>query len=39
MIAQYPQEILGAAHIACYEMNPGVLIKLLDSAMRLPLQV
>lgn len=32
-------EVLGAAHVACYGANPGFLSKLLDSSMRLPIQV
>lgn len=32
-------EILGDSHIKKYGANPGVLVKLLDSAIRLPIQV
>lgn len=39
LLKQNSEGILGAKHTEKYGMNLGVLIKLLDSAMRLPIQV
>jgi len=39
LVKEFGTEILGTAHLAAYGANPGFLSKLLDSAMRLPLQV
>ncbi len=36
---EHAEEILGAAHLAAFGENPAVLVKLLDSAVQLPLQV
>lgn len=39
LIGQNPEQILGRAHAARYGSSPGVLVKLLDAAERLTLQV
>lgn len=39
LLRDHADDILGAAHVARYGANPGFLSKLLDSAMRLPVQV
>ena len=36
---EHAEEILGASHLAAYGENPAVLVKLLDSAEQLPMQV
>lgn len=38
LIERFPQAILGAAHVAWHSAELGVLCKLLDAAMRLPIQ-
>jgi len=38
LLREYPKEMLGAEHIAEHGVSPGFLSKLLDSAIRLPLQ-
>ncbi len=38
LIEQFPEAMLGAAHVARHGRELGVLCKLLDSAMRLPIQ-
>ncbi|MGI9862864.1 type I phosphomannose isomerase catalytic subunit [Moorella naiadis] len=39
LLEQAPAVLLGEEHYHKYGTNPGVLIKLLDTAMRLPIQV
>ena len=39
LIEDYPREMLGDKHFADYDANMGVLIKLIDSKARLPMQV
>jgi len=39
LVEQYPTEMLGEAHLACHGKSLGVLVKLLDAAERLTLQV
>jgi mannose-6-phosphate isomerase len=39
LIEQYPQAMLGPAHVARHGTELAVLCKILDSAMRLPIQV
>jgi mannose-6-phosphate isomerase len=39
LIEQHPEAMLGAAHTARYRTELAVLCKMLDSAMRLPIQV
>jgi len=39
LIEQFPEAMLGAAHIARHGTELAVLCKILDSAMRLPIQV
>ncbi len=39
IIEQHPEECLGKAHADKYSATPGVLVKLLDSAERLTIQV
>ena len=38
LIEKYPEAMLGAAHVAWHGPELGVLCKLLDAAMRLPIQ-
>jgi mannose-6-phosphate isomerase len=38
LIETFPEAMLGAAHVARYAAELGVLCKLLDAAMRLPIQ-
>ncbi|WP_258359671.1 type I phosphomannose isomerase catalytic subunit [Moorella sulfitireducens] len=39
LVEQAPAALLGEEHYRKYGPNPGILIKLLDAAMRLPIQV
>ncbi|PRR68593.1 type I phosphomannose isomerase catalytic subunit [Neomoorella humiferrea] len=39
LLEQAPAALLGEEHYRKYGPNPGILIKLLDAAMRLPIQV
>lgn len=39
LVEQAPAALLGEEHYRKYGTNPGILIKLLDAAMRLPIQV
>jgi len=39
LIAADPEYFLGARHLSAFGMNPMVLVKYLDSAVRLPIQV
>lgn len=39
LVAADPEYFLGAAHVRCFGTNPMVLVKYLDSAVRLPFQV
>ncbi|SMB97295.1 mannose-6-phosphate isomerase [Thermanaeromonas toyohensis ToBE] len=39
LLEQAPTSILGEAHYRKYGTNPGILIKLLDASVRLPIQV
>jgi len=39
LIEKYPVQMLGEKHVAAYGENTGVLIKLLDPCIRLPMQV
>jgi mannose-6-phosphate isomerase len=39
LVAADPEYFLGAAHVRCFGANPMVLVKYLDSAVRLPFQV
>ena len=39
LMAADPEYFLGAAHVRCFGSNPMVLVKYLDSAVRLPFQV
>lgn len=39
LLARHGDELLGPAHLARFGCNPGFLCKLLDAAMRLPIQV
>lgn len=39
LIEAYPEEMLGKAHVSAWGTSPGVLVKLLDAAERLTLQV
>jgi mannose-6-phosphate isomerase len=36
LIEQNPEDMLGAAHVACWGARSALLVKLLDSAVRLP---
>ena len=38
LLRQYPETMLGAEHVAKHGMQPGFLLKLLDSAVRLHIQ-
>jgi len=38
LVELFPQEVLGAEHLAAYGPTTGVLAKFLDSAVRLPIQ-
>ncbi|MBQ7179130.1 MAG: hypothetical protein IJS08_17070 [Victivallales bacterium] len=38
-LAAYAEELLGERHLRKYDANPAVLVKLLDSAEQLPMQV
>ena len=38
-LAAYAEELLGERHLRRYGANPAVLVKLLDSAEQLPMQV
>lgn len=39
LVAADPEYFLGAQHVRCFGANPMVLVKYLDSAVRLPFQV
>lgn len=39
VLADDPEALLGAEHVAAYGANPGVLVKLLDAGERLPVHV
>ena len=39
LVAADPEYFLGAAHVKRFGLNPMVLVKYLDSAVRLPFQV
>lgn len=39
LIEQDPAGLLGEAHASRYGANPGVLVKILDASLRLPIQV
>lgn len=39
LLQEDPENFLGMKHYQEYGINPGILIKLLDAAMRLPIQV
>ena len=39
LVEAHPREMLGAAHAAAYGSDTGMLVKVLDSQVRLPIQV